>query len=295
MYRLTLSKVEGDYAWQLCSPRVAKATLDTDTLQSAIKALVQTLSTAIQPTALEGVFGPEDLVDAFLSTWITHIHATTPGLTITLPDPYFRSSCSYASLATLPPPSPSSSSSPNYHISLCSPDAEPDIVSASHFYIAFAAHGPVPPSFSEAHALMLSNARAGWLWLCRIEGEIAGYTSVGRVTPRTLAIRNVYVAPSYRRRGVAEAMVRAVSRHYLGAEFEGAPEPAARVRAPGGGRKRLAEHDPGLAARLGALVDPDTRGDPMSPLVWTTKSTRNLAEALTDRLLAHNKEHLPWA
>ena len=40
---------------------------------------------------------------------------------------------------------------------------------------------------------------------------------------------------------------------------------------------------PGLAPALKALVDPETRGDPRSPLVWTTKSTRNLAEALTAR------------
>jgi transposase len=62
-------------------------------------------------------------------------------------------------------------------------------------------------------------------------------------------------------------------------EVEGVPEPSARVRAPGGGRKKLAQTDPGLAA-LSALVDPETRGDPMSLLRWTTKSTRNLAVAL---------------
>ena len=66
-------------------------------------------------------------------------------------------------------------------------------------------------------------------------------------------------------------------------EVEGAPEPQARVRATGGGRKRLAETDPGLVAELAALVDPETRGDPMSSLVWTTKSTRNLAGELTKR------------
>src|SRR6266571_2265329 len=64
-------------------------------------------------------------------------------------------------------------------------------------------------------------------------------------------------------------------------EADGVPEPPARVRAPGGGRKKLADTDPDLAAELKALVDPETRGDPMSPLVWTTKSTRNLAGALT--------------
>jgi hypothetical protein len=65
-------------------------------------------------------------------------------------------------------------------------------------------------------------------------------------------------------------------------EILGQPEPAARVRAVGGGRKKLAETDPELAAQLRALVDPVTRGDPMSLLVWTTKSTRNLAGALTE-------------
>jgi transposase len=64
-------------------------------------------------------------------------------------------------------------------------------------------------------------------------------------------------------------------------EAEGVAEPSARVRAPGGGRKKPAETDPELAVRLKALVDPETRGDPMSLLVWTTKSTRNLAGALT--------------
>src|SRR5512144_232699 len=64
-------------------------------------------------------------------------------------------------------------------------------------------------------------------------------------------------------------------------EVEGVAEPSPRVRAPGGGRKKLSETDPALLAALKALVDPETRGDPMSPLVWTTQSTRNLAGALT--------------
>jgi Rhodopirellula transposase DDE domain len=64
-------------------------------------------------------------------------------------------------------------------------------------------------------------------------------------------------------------------------ELDGGAPPAGRMRAPGGGRKPATEKDPGLASALTALVAPETRGDPSSPLVWTTKSTRNLAEALT--------------
>ncbi|MER7598471.1 ISAzo13 family transposase [Streptomyces hydrogenans] len=66
-------------------------------------------------------------------------------------------------------------------------------------------------------------------------------------------------------------------------ELEAGAEPLGRVRRPGGGRKRAAEVDPGLRPALLALVEPDMRGDPMSPLRWTTKSTRRLAGELTGR------------
>jgi Rhodopirellula transposase DDE domain len=59
------------------------------------------------------------------------------------------------------------------------------------------------------------------------------------------------------------------------------PLPVERVRRPGAGRKRLVEHDPQLLQALEALINPDTRGDPMSPLRWTCKSTRQLAQALS--------------
>ena len=56
---------------------------------------------------------------------------------------------------------------------------------------------------------------------------------------------------------------------------------ATRVRRPGGGRRPLTETDPGLMAALEALIEPATRGDPESPLRWTCKSTRRLADELT--------------
>jgi len=55
----------------------------------------------------------------------------------------------------------------------------------------------------------------------------------------------------------------------------------ARVRRPGGGRKSVIEHDPALVPALERLVEPTTRGDPESPLRWTIRSTRVLAEELT--------------
>jgi hypothetical protein len=62
-----------------------------------------------------------------------------------------------------------------------------------------------------------------------------------------------------------------------------------RIRGPGGGRKRLSQEDRTLLEDLERLVDPATRGDPQSPLRWTCKSTRNLAEALADQ--GHHVSH----
>ncbi|MFF0110610.1 ISAzo13 family transposase [Streptomyces hirsutus] len=91
-------------------------------------------------------------------------------------------------------------------------------------------------------------------------------------------------------RGLAHGGVRAVARAAgmsettvrKGVSDLEAGEPLLRrVRRPGGGRKRVADLDPGLRSALLGLVEPDERGDPMSPLRWTTRSTRTLAAELT--------------
>jgi hypothetical protein len=64
-------------------------------------------------------------------------------------------------------------------------------------------------------------------------------------------------------------------------ELEDPPDPGGRIRRPGGGPKPRTTTDPGLLAALDALVEPDTRGDPESPLRWTCKSTAQLAGVLT--------------
>jgi hypothetical protein len=78
--------------------------------------------------------------------------------------------------------------------------------------------------------------------------------------------------------GLAENTIRA------GLAELGHPDETAtsdRIRRPGGGRKKLTETDPGLTEALNALVEPTERGDPETPLRWTTASTTNLAETLT--------------
>lgn len=87
------------------------------------------------------------------------------------------------------------------------------------------------------------------------------------------------------RGGVAQvASVSGMSRKTVSAavaEVDAGIEPSARVRRPGAGRKKLVEHDRELLVALDALVEPESRGDPMCRLRWTVKSTRTLAEELT--------------
>jgi hypothetical protein len=63
-------------------------------------------------------------------------------------------------------------------------------------------------------------------------------------------------------------------------EIEAGVKATGRIRRPGAGRPSLQESQPGLEEALERLVDPVTRGDPMSPLRWTCKSRANLAAAL---------------
>lgn len=80
--------------------------------------------------------------------------------------------------------------------------------------------------------------------------------------------------------GVARSTIQAGMRELAGG---GSPVGLAvgRSRGPGAGRKAATVTDPGLAQAIEALAEPDAKGDPESPLRWTLKSTRQIAEVLT--------------
>jgi len=63
-------------------------------------------------------------------------------------------------------------------------------------------------------------------------------------------------------------------------EVDAGVEVSARIRPPGAGRPKAIDAQPGLLLALDDLVEPESRGDPMCPLRWTTKSTRTLADEL---------------
>src|SRR5665647_3630737 len=62
-----------------------------------------------------------------------------------------------------------------------------------------------------------------------------------------------------------------------------------KIRVPGGGRKKSVDKDPTLLSDLETLVEPTSRGDPESPLLWTCKSLRNLAKELQN--MGHKVSH----
>ena len=98
------------------------------------------------------------------------------------------------------------------------------------------------------------------------EAQTYGWGGMSAVSEATGLSRNTI------HKGLDEIVVRNKSRK-AGA--------APRLRRKGGGRKCLSESDPTLLEALEQLVEPMSRGDPMSPLRWTCKSTARLAEELT--------------
>jgi hypothetical protein len=78
-------------------------------------------------------------------------------------------------------------------------------------------------------------------------------------------------------------LARSTIYHGLSDIRDQASAPSGRVRKPGGGRKKKSIQDPTLVVDLKRLVEPVTRGDPMQPLLWTTRSLRNLANELANK------------
>jgi hypothetical protein len=126
----------------------------------------------------------------------------------------------------------------------------------------------VRAKFEHLRPLMDERMRRQWAASEALALQRGGVTVVARATGLS-------------RTTIGEGMRELRERTNLGIEDETCvSEPPKRVRRPGGGRHPLKEDDATLIRDLEALIEPTTRGDPQSPLRWTCKSTRNLAEAL---------------
>lgn len=90
--------------------------------------------------------------------------------------------------------------------------------------------------------------------------------------------------------GVSRPTITAGCQELLGASKIPPPQDASgHIRTPGGGRKRTITTDKTLRTDLESLIEPVTRGDPESPLRWTSKSVRKLADEL--QRMGHQTSH----
>jgi len=102
---------------------------------------------------------------------------------------------------------------------------------------------------------------------------------VAAAEAESLGVRGISVVS--RSTGVSRQAIRRGMQELRGAAVE--QRGVHRIRKPGGGRKRTTEKDRSLLADLERLVEPTTRGDPESPLRWTCRSVRQLAQQLERR------------
>lgn len=125
--------------------------------------------------------------------------------------------------------------------------------------------------FSALKAELDERSRRQWAAAEAISLGHGGVTAVSRATG---------IAESTIRIGKCEIQTRESGRSKNGAR---------RIRKEGGGRKALTDKDSNLLEMLDSLFEPSSRGDPMSPLRWTCKSTRKLAQELSKR--GHRVSH----
>ena len=227
---MTLSKgLDGPTFWTLSVPLAAESLLSSeassgDVLASATTSLAQALSQHVSadPSTIQTIIGPTDVVPNFIAAWVSlqQSHGTTVQFT-PLGSMMTTSYATLASLAPLPTA-----------VAKCTTAlarAE-DIDALAALRIAFQAEAWVwttPNTMEVERATLREPVAAALVWICRVEGVPAGFIVVGRATPRTVAVRNVFVASEFRRKGVALAMTRAVTGYYLGEKqhgLEGVPE-----------------------------------------------------------------------
>ena len=109
--------------------------------------------------------------------------------------------------------------------------------------------------------------------VCAAEAKVLGYGGVTAVSQAT---------------GVSRRAIHAGLKELAERPPGGEPSDR-RIRRPGGGRNKVTDLDPTLMSDLESLVEPVTRGDPESPLRWTTKSLRRLADEL--KAMGHAVSH----
>lgn len=228
---MALIRVEGNNQWSLTSPRSSK--LSEGDLEISLKVLSKSLPSILAAgssvsadalSRLDIILGPTLLTKNFLMHWISHLDSHY-NIHLKLIDRHFDPEVSYATLTTIPP---LSSDFPLKKYDICRATTEEEIIELVPLYIDFTSCVLSRTiSTGEASTILEQAMHRKQLWFVyyREDGQpetlkktISGFLLLARCTPRTIAIKNLYVSPSFRRKGIAEALVCATTRIYLGAQ-----------------------------------------------------------------------------
>ncbi|KAK7694006.1 hypothetical protein QCA50_003582 [Cerrena zonata] len=229
---IILVKIEGDFTWIIAHPRhVSLSKNDTEhglaTLATSFPSILaqEATITPIILSKFDIVMGPASLVEPFVRAWISHV-ASRYDIHLKLSDYNLGLEVSYATLNTIP--SPSSAFSPeNHEIHRAREEHIQEIVPLYKKFREEATNSTA--SDEEALQFLRQALDSKHLWFVyykdadykNVPRTVSGFLSLGRETPRTIAIRNVFVSPTLRKKGIAEAFVRAITRFYLGAKPPG--------------------------------------------------------------------------
>ncbi|KAI0333579.1 hypothetical protein GY45DRAFT_1297048 [Cubamyces sp. BRFM 1775] len=207
-----------DPTWKLFCPHNRQDSLTPPFLDLAAGLLVDNVLKYVEPEAVSSVFGYQAAVDAFATALVAR--ATTKGVDLNMKSLFITIS-SYATRDSIPP---LLSTPSTYAMALATAD---DFEALIPLYLDFSTFVPGVRTREEDEARLRAVIASQLTWVCRVDGVIVGFISLGRPSPKTIAVRHVYVLPAHRRKGIAEAMVGAATRYVLGLEpvgFEGAFE-----------------------------------------------------------------------
>ena len=131
-------------------------------------------------------------------------------------------------------------------------------------------------TYRPGRGVSATSAERTWL---RVLGAMNEYQARLLVAEKALQVGRGGISHLAQLTGMSRVTITQGVRDLISGKVRGPGE--GRVRQPGGGRKKVEHADYGLLRRLKSIVEETTAGDPMSPLKWTSKSTRTIAGELT--------------
>jgi Rhodopirellula transposase DDE domain len=131
-------------------------------------------------------------------------------------------------------------------------------------------------SYGPARGIVTTPAEKTWL---RVLGTMNEYQARLLVAERAVQLGRGGVSRLSRLTGMSRVTITQGLKELRGGKLRSPAE--GRIRQPGGGRRKVEEVDAELSRRLRDIVEETTAGDPMSPLKWTSKSTRTIADQLS--------------